>query len=81
MKVLTRKKGLICFLSFHHTTKAEDILTDFVSYFVKQNIDFNKLFCVAADGAAAIVEIKKRFVKLLEGCVERKILIFYFIIN
>jgi hypothetical protein len=72
---------LCCLLPLHDTTKAEDILTAFISYFAKHDIDLNKLFCVTTDGAAAMVGKKKGFVKLLENHVGRKLLNFHCIIH
>jgi hypothetical protein len=72
---------LCCLLSLENTTKSEDILTEFISYFKKHNIDLNKLFCVTTDGAAAMVGRKKGFVKLLENHIGRKLLSFHCIIH
>lgn len=51
------------------------------SYFSKQDIDLNKLFCETTDGAAAMIGKKKGFVKLLENHVGRKLLSFQCIIH
>ena len=72
---------LCCLLLLYDTTKAEDILNAFISYFTEHDIDLSKSFCVTTDGAAAMVGNKKGFVKLLENHVGRKLLNFYCIIH
>ena len=71
----------LCLLPLYDTSKAEDILNAFISYFTKHDIDLSKLFCVTTVGAAAMVGNKKGFVKLLENHVGRKLLNFRCIIH
>ncbi|XP_075210421.1 protein FAM200C-like [Lycorma delicatula] len=70
-------EDLCCLLSLRDTTKAEDKLTAFISYFAKHDIDLSKLFCVTIDGAAVMVGKKKRFVKLLKNHINQKLLHFH----
>ena len=72
---------LCCLLPLYDTTKAKDILNAFTSYYTKHGIDLSKFFCVTTDGVAAMVGDKKRFIKLLENYVGRKLLNFHCIIH
>ncbi|XP_026475737.1 general transcription factor II-I repeat domain-containing protein 2-like, partial [Ctenocephalides felis] len=63
------------------TTKGEDILSSFISYFDSKNINVKKIFSVTTDGAAAMIGKDRGFVKLLENHIGHKILNFHCIIH
>jgi len=72
---------LCCMIPLGGTVKGVDIITAFVSYFENQNININKIFCVATDAAPAMVGKNKGFVKLRQDHIGRQVLSFHCIIH
>jgi hypothetical protein len=72
---------LCCLIPLGATANGEDIVTAFVSYFKKQNININKIFCVTTDAAPAIVGKNKGFVKFLQDHIRRQLLSFHCILH
>ena len=70
-----------CLIPLGGTVKGVDITTAFLRYFENQNININKIFCVATDAAPAMVGKNKGFVKLRQDHIGRQVLSFHCIIH
>jgi len=72
---------LCCLISLGGTVKRVDIIPALVSYFEKQNININKILCVATDAAPAMFGKNNGFVKLRQDHIGRQVLSFHCIIH
>ena len=61
-----------CLAPLYTTTTGKDILSVFVDFFEKKDVDLKKVFAVTTDGAPAMVGTNKGFVKLLEKKLDGK---------